>query len=351
MEKLNFIFITHDKYGVDSEEKLVDLIQYLVEKTHESDSFLVNAQSALLKAICFYLVYECDPDNHNFSYVKKLLSYGKPEPDEKETILDLMMKNVQKKYPKSKAAHYYSIFKDTHNSRLTEKTIKACEETLQLLDVPGFIETMVKELGEIWRKKAEAASKCGHVYEVDTKGMKEIMDAESASEEFLQECKDIAEKYRKKDFEKDKLLRAIEVLENPFVQGNEDLAAAFEMAKALMQEKLESKKYNNGWISTKDDLPKEGEQVTVFVNGAEEPANIHYGITNEQREKMKNGELPDPVEVLGDWSTAKRSSILKAGDVHGNNAVPYSWSGPGPFEWFGQDINFWRPVSPPLADD
>ena len=70
------------------------------------------------------------------------------------------------------------------------------------------------------------------------------------------------------------------------------------------------------WISVKDRLPEEGESVLVFMDGKIEVARIEKGISKEQREKMKSGELPDKEEFAyipgrpffavkrtGGWST------------------------------------------------
>ena len=101
------------------------------------------------------------------------------------------------------------------------------------------------------------------------------------------------------------------------------------------------------WISVEDRLPEEGEYVIVWV-GSVQVARIEKGITDEERQKMKNGEVEDRIEYGWSQSTGfmplKRSNLYKACDVHGNNRVPYCWKAiGGPMEWFGQNVTHWMP--------
>jgi hypothetical protein len=107
----------------------------------------------------------------------------------------------------------------------------------------------------------------------------------------------------------------------------------------------------NTWIKCSDRLPEEGRYVLVHVckdnwidsNDPEGPyykvASLKKGISLEQRDKMKRGELPDPVEF-----GRKRSSIHSGGDEGMNNQVPYEWSVFGPGNLFGQDVDYWMEI-------
>ena len=75
-------------------------------------------------------------------------------------------------------------------------------------------------------------------------------------------------------------------------------------------------------------------------------------ISQEERQKMKNGEVEDRIEYGWSQSTGcmplKRSNLYKACDVHGNNRVPYCWNANGgPMEWFGQNVTHWMPLPEP----
>lgn len=38
------------------------------------------------------------------------------------------------------------------------------------------------------------------------------------------------------------------------------------------------------------------------------------------------------------------ASRFEARAVQDNNRVPYGWTGPGPFSFFGHDVLYWMPV-------
>ena len=107
------------------------------------------------------------------------------------------------------------------------------------------------------------------------------------------------------------------------------------------------------WISTKDKLPNDGEVVMIY-DGEINVAKFERGISVEEREKMKRGEIDDPISET--WRYAhgdediKRSKLFYGADEWGNNEVPYCWAAPsGPMEWFGQDVSHWMPL--PEAPD
>lgn len=116
------------------------------------------------------------------------------------------------------------------------------------------------------------------------------------------------------------------------------------------------------WISTKDKLPEEGKYVLArhnrgTWNDSTDQANVNCvvvklvrGISIEEREKMKKGELPQTLEkgwcLSEGWSETERSRVYKAEDEDGNNQVPYNWQMFGPDSFFGQTITHWMPIEP-----
>ena len=105
------------------------------------------------------------------------------------------------------------------------------------------------------------------------------------------------------------------------------------------------------WISVEDRLPEENEYVMIWC-GECQIARIEKGISEEQRNAMKRGELDDPCEtgwtLSSGYFTLKRSQSYKACDEQGNNRVPYCWyANDGPMKWFGQEVTHWAYLPQP----
>lgn len=105
----------------------------------------------------------------------------------------------------------------------------------------------------------------------------------------------------------------------------------------------------NEWISVSDKLPEEKEYVLIAMHDVIEVARIEKGISQEERRKMKSGEIPDAEEFGYEPGkppfVVKRSDSIKAADQEGNNLVPYIWRArSGPMEWFGQYVTHWMPL-------
>jgi len=100
------------------------------------------------------------------------------------------------------------------------------------------------------------------------------------------------------------------------------------------------------WINVKDGLPKHMEEVLAVVNGKMLVAHVVYGLSFEDREKMKNGEIPS--EMVGGWcgdlmeySESPRWKIERYGDQtnYGNPNKAYRWSP-------GSDATHWMELPP-----
>lgn len=85
----------------------------------------------------------------------------------------------------------------------------------------------------------------------------------------------------------------------------------------------------NEWISVSDKLPEEKEYVLIAMHDVIEVARIEKGISQEERRKMKSGEIPDAEEFGYEPGkppfVVKRSDSIRAADQEGNNLVPYIW--------------------------
>lgn len=115
------------------------------------------------------------------------------------------------------------------------------------------------------------------------------------------------------------------------------------------------------WISVENELPSEGKYVLVRHNrgtwkDATDQENVNCvvaklvkGISQDEREKMRLGQINEPSErgwCLSDgWRDTPRHLVYKAGDEHGNNHKPYYWSTFGVDSFNGQDITHWAKIT------
>ncbi len=107
----------------------------------------------------------------------------------------------------------------------------------------------------------------------------------------------------------------------------------------------------NVWISTKDRLPNDGETVLIWDDGIHS-ARFVRGLSEEDRKKMEDGELPNPTEVVWSASTgtfvSERSKLYRSCDVAFNNTVPYCWQATHAcMTWCGQRVTHWMPYPEP----
>lgn len=108
------------------------------------------------------------------------------------------------------------------------------------------------------------------------------------------------------------------------------------------------------WIPCEERLPDDGECVLAWAGGSVDVVRFEMGISQETREKMKKGEIPDPIEYV--WCLAdgytprKRSDSYCRSDEDGNNQKPYCWVH-APMEYFGQDVKAWMPLPEPYEEE
>ncbi len=107
------------------------------------------------------------------------------------------------------------------------------------------------------------------------------------------------------------------------------------------------------WISVKDHLPDDGQKVRIWANG-EHIATFRKGLSEEDRRRMKSGEMDDPDEWVWSASTGyvaiRRSDLYRAADVWGNNIVPYAWEVEGHM-MEGQYVTHWAHTSEPPKEE
>ena len=153
----------------------------------------------------------------------------------------------------------------------------------------------------------------------------------------------------------DELRRRVKEKTNPYGKPTLDYESGVKVLNMIDNAPTADVAPRAEWISVKERLPEEGKYVIVWV-GSAQVARIEKGITEEERQKMKNGEIEDRIEYGWSQSTGfmplKRSDLYKSCDVFGNNLVPYCWkANGGPMEWFGQNVTHWMPLPEPPKGD
>lgn len=118
------------------------------------------------------------------------------------------------------------------------------------------------------------------------------------------------------------------------------------------------------WISTEDKLPEEGKYVLARHNNTNwndhtDQDNVNCvvvklvrGISKEEREKMKSGEITDfEIKFINanrdsDYIDVNRSHITFPEDEDGNNERPYKWESFGCSSYNSQEISHWTTIKP-----
>lgn len=97
---------------------VITMIDTLIKNTNPkgsspSDPFWEKAETALLQALCFYLVSECNPEDRNFSNVMKLLRCAevKEGQEDYDSTLDILFKDLKDKNKEHIAVRQYAVFK------------------------------------------------------------------------------------------------------------------------------------------------------------------------------------------------------------------------------------------------
>jgi type IV secretion system protein VirD4 len=105
------------KYLRDDKDVL-KLITNLIRNTtpkgsSNTDPFWEKAETALLEALMFYLLYEAPPEEQNFAMIMKMLSYADVREEDSAHIspLDLLFQQLSYQSPGHIAAKQYAVYK------------------------------------------------------------------------------------------------------------------------------------------------------------------------------------------------------------------------------------------------
>lgn len=110
----------------------------------------------LLSALFYYLKYEAQEEEQNFSMASEMLKAGKPKDDDDyETALDILFKRLENRNPNHIAVKYY---KDYHSRSRKDITINKCYsssklEKFNLDSIEGITKTDELELDKLGEEK------------------------------------------------------------------------------------------------------------------------------------------------------------------------------------------------------
>lgn len=140
--------------------------------------------------------------------------------------------------------------------------------------------------------------------------------------------------------------------ENPCKEYDQEKHCCHRWTKVIRQTVDEMKaESERKWIPITEALPIDGSLVIACSPyGGITIAYFKKGISQEDRTKMKNGEIDDPSEetwcLSEGYSKIKRSDLFKEEDEWGNNQKAYAWQY-GPYHYSGQDFVAWMPLPEP----
>ena len=127
---------------IRNQEGVLTMINALIKNTtpkgsSTNDPFWEKAETALLQAICFYLIAECNPDDQNFNSVMKLLrcvDAGEGSEDQ-DSVLDVLMNDLREKDPEHIALQSYAVFKSAGGGKTAQSILISCQTRLQVFNL------------------------------------------------------------------------------------------------------------------------------------------------------------------------------------------------------------------------
>lgn len=148
---------------IRNQEGVLIMINALIKNTtpkgsNTNDPFWEKAETALLQAICFFLVSECNKDDQNFSNVMKLLRCAKAVEGQEDvdSTLDIMFKDLAEKEPEHIAVQQYAVFKSAGGGKTAQSILISCQTRLQTFNLDAIkklTSTDNVDLGSVGDKK------------------------------------------------------------------------------------------------------------------------------------------------------------------------------------------------------
>lgn len=129
---------------IRNEEGVLTMINALIQNTTpkgatKGDPFWEKAETALLQAICFYLYYECNMEDRNFTNVMKLLRCLEVREGQEDfdSTLDIMFKTLKEKNPEHIAVRQYAVFKQAAG-KTAQSIMVSCSVRLTVFNMESI---------------------------------------------------------------------------------------------------------------------------------------------------------------------------------------------------------------------
>lgn len=129
---------------IRNEEGVLTMITALIKNTtpkgsSSNDPFWEKAETALLQALCFFLVSECNPEDRNFSNVMKLLRCAEVREGQEDfdSTLDILFNDLKEKDPEHIAVRQYAVFKQAAG-KTAQSILVSCSVRLTVFNMTSI---------------------------------------------------------------------------------------------------------------------------------------------------------------------------------------------------------------------
>ena len=129
---------------IRDEEGVLTMITALIKNTtpkgsSSNDPFWEKAETALLQALCFFLVSECNPEDRNFSNVMKLLRCAEVREGQEDfdSTLDILFNDLKEKDPEHIAVRQYAVFKQAAG-KTAQSILVSCSVRLTVFNMTSI---------------------------------------------------------------------------------------------------------------------------------------------------------------------------------------------------------------------
>lgn len=126
---------------IRDDQGVLTMINALIKNTtpkgsSSNDPFWEKAETALLQALCFFLVSECNEEDRNFSNVMKLLRCAevKEGQEDYDSTLDILFKDLKEKNPEHIAVRQYAVFKQAAG-KTAQSILVSCSVRLAVFNM------------------------------------------------------------------------------------------------------------------------------------------------------------------------------------------------------------------------